>query len=355
MADIWHSVEAISPRDLPSVSACVPCMTHSTDTQRVMQRASLKPKGDEPAEWNRADRQELAVLAVYFLFVVAATDALNVRLGVELMTVVTLVAALTITRQAALFLKDWWFFLAALIIWNLGGPIGHTPHFPLHLDFLRNLDRLMFFGNDAVVIVQQHLATGTSVNTLDVLTAIAYNMHLPEPYIAGYFLWRLDRALYLQFAAAAQILLVLGFITFILFPAVPPWMAATWYHVTPGVTDRFGPVLRAHPMPFHGTPLFSIFRFPGGDAVAAFPSEHAAFPLLEFLALSRLRMRWLSGLLLAWVLIVLFTVVYLGKHWITDALAGYVYALLIFGFVRWFATRSTRPAEERGLRRLRQA
>jgi membrane-associated phospholipid phosphatase len=112
-------------------------------------------------------------------------------------------------------------------------------------------------------------------------------------------------------------------------------MASTWFHRLPHVFNGFGPVLHGHPLPFHGTPLFYIFKF-GGDAVAAFPSEHAAFPLLECLAFFCVS-RKVGGLMVLYVLAVLFVIVYLGEHWITDALAGYLYAVVIFSGVRWFA------------------
>jgi hypothetical protein len=39
------------------------------------------------------------------------------------------------------------------------------------------------------------------------------------------------------------------------------------------------------------------------------------------------------------VLWVLFTIVYLGEHWITDALGGYLYAGIIFADVLWWYRR----------------
>jgi hypothetical protein len=168
-------------------------------------------------------------------------------------------------------------------------------------------------------------------------------MHLPEPFIAGYFLWRLDRPVFFQFAASVLILLVVGFATFVFFPAVPPWLAAQQFGQVPGVYNDFGSVLHWHPLPFHGTPLFYLFKLKG-DAIAAFPSEHAALPLLELLAFARVAGTRVVLLFGAWVLFVLFGVVYLGEHWVTDALAGYAYALMIFGFVlfvtesRWLRT-----------------
>jgi hypothetical protein len=281
-----------------------------------------------------ASRREITLLAVYFAAVIALTDIANVRLGVELLPLVVLLPAIVISRAPTAFLRDWWFFLAGLFLWNLSGPVAAKSTFPLHLTMMLQTDRAIFFGHDPVVAVQQ-LATGQHVNLLDWIASAGYNLHLPEPYIAGYFLWRLNRAVYFQFAAAALILLVLGLITFIMFPAIPPWMASERYGAIPGVLNRFSLALRAHPLPFHGTPLFYLFRF-RGDAVAAFPSEHAAFPMLELLAFSRCAGKWVAFSFGLWVLLVLFTIVYLGEHWVTDALAGWAYAIAIFWAVRRF-------------------
>lgn len=283
------------------------------------------------SRWARASRRELWLLGCYFVLVVGLTDVFNIRLGVELLTLVVALAAIAISRLPRLFLRDWWFVIAGMVMWNVSSPIAAASPFPLHLDFMLQIDRALFLGHDPVRVIQGHLA-GPSVGWLDVLTGVVYNMHLAEPFIAGYFLWRLSRPIYLQFVASALVLLVLGFITFILFPAVPPWLAAQQYEKLPGVINRFGIVVRWHPLPFHGTPIFYVFKL-AGDRVAAMPSEHAAFPLLEFLAFARFGWKPALGFAL-WVLAVLFSVVYLGEHWVTDALAGWLYAIIIFFSVR---------------------
>lgn len=229
------------------------------------------------------------------------------------------------------FLRDWWFYLLGLLMWNLSGPIAAQSPFPVHLDFMLQLDNLLFLGHDPVSLVQRSLATQGVIGPLDVATAFVYNLHLTEPYFVAYFLWRIDRAVYFRFAAAVLLLLVLGFITFIVFPAMPPWLSSLRYNRPPHIFNGFNPVVHAHPLPFHGTPIFYVFKLTG-DAVAAFPSEHAAFPLLEYLAL-RSVFGSRAWPLLLWVLAVLFSVVYLGEHWVTDALAGYLYTLLIWGAV----------------------
>lgn len=339
--------------------------------------ASYEPQPEaafEKSTWRRASKRELWVLGAYFSAIVAVTDILNVRLGVEILSLAVFVAALAVTRAPLQFLHDWWFVIAGMVMWNISGAIAAQSPFPWHLDFMLTVDRAIGFGHQPVQIIQAHLATPDKLSWLDWVTSIVYNMHLGEPFIAGYFLWRLNRAVYFQFATGALALLVLGLITFILVPAVPPWLAAyklvhmhgkyfstrDWttlfnlgithpvqyidahgHAYLSGVINRFGPVLAAHPLPFHGTPIFYEFKLQG-DPVAAFPSEHAAFPLMELLAF-RLVNRRVAALLVLWVLAVFFTVLYLGEHWVTDVLAGWTYSLVIFGFVRWYTTRRGSP------------
>ena len=75
----------------------------------------------------------------------------------------------------------------------MSGPIAAQSPFAPHLNFMLQLDRALFFGHDPVVVVQQTMMSSGHLTVLDYITAFVYNLHLPEPYIAGYFLWRLNR------------------------------------------------------------------------------------------------------------------------------------------------------------------
>ncbi|TMB74013.1 MAG: phosphatase PAP2 family protein, partial [Chloroflexi bacterium] len=80
---------------------------------------------------------------------------------------------------------------------------------------------------------------------------------------------------------------------------------------------------------------------------AAFPSLHAAFPALAAVY-AWPRYRGLSVGLVAWTAAVALSIVYLGEHYVIDALDGFLYVaaatILVEGFTRWRARRASTPA-----------
>ena len=79
---------------------------------------------------------------------------------------------------------------------------------------------------------------------------------------------------------------------------------------------------------------------------AAFPSLHAAFPALAALYAWR-RYRWLSIALIGWTLAVALSIVYLGEHYVVDALDGFLYvaaaAIIVEAVSRWRAQKPEVP------------
>ena len=83
------------------------------------------------------------------------------------------------------------------------------------------------------------------------------------------------------------------------------------------------------------SPLYSHLN---PNQFAAFPSLHAAFPALAAVYAWN-RYRLLAVGLIFWTAAVLLSIVYLGEHYVVDALDGFVYVavatVLVEGFVRW--------------------
>ena len=86
-----------------------------------------------------------------------------------------------------------------------------------------------------------------------------------------------------------------------------------------GVTDLIG---SQHTLPSAISPYYQLIN---PNPTAAFPSLHAAFPTLGWLALRRLYPRG-SWLLFAWSLLVFVSVVFLGEHYVVDVIGGVILA-----------------------------
>jgi membrane-associated phospholipid phosphatase len=284
------------------------------------------------------------ILALYVLAVAAAFLYLNMRLTVEWVAIILFVAAI-LSGRALLFVRDWGVFIAVLLAWQLASPLATNFSFPWHLTQLIDADKLMFFGTVPTVWLQQHLYHPDKLEPWDVFAATMYMLHFLAPLAAGFALWLTNRDLFRKFAITFVIVALAGFATYIIYPAVPPWMAA--YHLVrsgnqyvvnsaghvylPGVVNLFDAIFKHWYNPYHGTIFFSALHLKY-DQVGAIPSEHAMYPMLFFLFLRRQFGRW-AYLSLIYIAGVLFSITYLGQHYLIDAVVGFVYAFAGYALV----------------------
>jgi membrane-associated phospholipid phosphatase len=139
---------------------------------------------------------------------------------------------------------------------------------------------------------------------------------------------------------------VTGFATYVVFPAAPPWYASS--HGQLGPTQRLTGVVWANALPSfstiveHGQAL--------ANPVAAMPSLHAGFTLLTALFLWKSVRWWWRIPLAAYPVMMGFTLVYFGEHYVVDVLAGWLYAAAAYVVVEKFASRrATRKAASSAL------
>jgi hypothetical protein len=124
---------------------------------------------------------------------------------------------------------------------------------------------------------------------------------------------------------------VLASITQVLAPSAPPWLAAE-HGLAPGVHD----VLR---MALSDVGLPELARLKGDgsayNVVAAFPSIHAAFPVLGMIVAVRYRVPiWLKVAQALQLVAVWFVIVYTGEHYVIDVIGGILYAFAAIWVVR---------------------
>jgi membrane-associated phospholipid phosphatase len=130
----------------------------------------------------------------------------------------------------------------------------------------------------------------------------------------------------------------------VLYPAVPPWLAAKQHQI--------GGVLKIKDQMFAHTgtkAIASAVEKNWVDQTAAMPSLHAAFPLMMMLLFWHKGWRWRSPFAL-YALAMGLTLVYTGEHFAVDVFVGWAYALIIyFAATRYWRWRERR-AEERAER-----
>ncbi len=114
-----------------------------------------------------------------------------------------------------------------------------------------------------------------------------------------------------------------------------------WPALIAAVTDLHGAItgvqkIIATTLPSAVSPYYAALN---PNPVAAFPSLHAAFPFLGFLAVREVFSRRAAWAVLAWCVAVWFSVVYLGEHYVVDVIAGVALAALVW----WVLNHAVAP------------
>ncbi len=194
----------------------------------------------------------------------------------------------------------------------------------VHAADVASLERTLFGpfsgGRTPTEALQSAFHVTGSVSPLDAAMTAVYLGHFVAPVVFGYLIWRRSQSVYYRYAMAMIIIALAGYGTQLLFPVAPPRLAGQ-FGAAISVQDITAEVLAA----FHAFPIASWgYGNLSGNELAAFPSLHAAFPLVGAFFLARVSRRD-AVLALAWSALVWFAIVYLGQHYVVDAVAGAIY------------------------------
>jgi hypothetical protein len=194
------------------------------------------------------------------------------------------------------------------------------------------------------VWLQQHLYSGRT-GALEVFSVAAYISHFVVPLLIGAVLAIAGRSRDFKILMFGILTVsVLGSITFLVAPTAPPWLAAQ-----DGYIGGVHHILKQTLFDLHMTSLANVEGDAGKyDITAAVPSLHAAFPLIVLLTVVNARLpRWVAGLVGVQLLSVLFSIVYLGEHYVVDAVVGLAYGAVAWLVVRWVLTDEPRLVRTR--------
>jgi membrane-associated phospholipid phosphatase len=310
--------------------------------ERAAPATRVETAGDR---WGPAWLRPAAALAYLAVFV-----ASMVRFGLpadRVMVVTWAVAGVVCLnvgrpwRSQVQLVRDWFLVVALLFAYDYSRGAADGLGRPIHVAGPRDLDRFLFFGADPNVWMQRQLYRPT-VQWYDALASIIYMTHFVAPIAIAMILWSRARPEWVRWIRRFGTLLGVGVLTYVVYPAAPPWYAAQVGELDE-IRRLSGRGWRAM-----GFDVVSNVLKRGqeiSNPFAAVPSLHAAFSLLVVAFFLRGRPRWLQGIMLLFPLSMAWTLVYAGEHYVIDVLLGWLYVVVVMAaWTAWERRRSPAPA-----------
>ena len=292
---------------------------------------------------------------------------------------VGLLAASVIRRRVGTAILDFLPFALVIVGYdNLRG-LADSLGMPTHWYYPIKLDKAMFGGTLPTVWIQEHLRY-RHVQWWETFVGLTYISYFVLPIATAAVLWLRSRRDYFRWVLRYVALEFFGFACFALVPTAPPWAAA---RCTPadvvgnpshpacmdqrpglangGLTGLLHHVHEGvHPFVnrdsvralnyFHITRADVLLKEgqSTSDLVAAMPSLHSGgIMLFSIFMWRRVNWKW-RPLLAIYPLMMTFTVVYTGEHYVVDVLAGWAAAAMVsvaaVWVERWLARRKERKA-----------
>lgn len=236
--------------------------------------------------------------------------------------VVFLTFVFMIFNQALELLKRLLPFAGLLIVYESFR--GLVPSLNAHVNymFMVHVDRFFGLGSLPTSLLQGWWWHGT-VQWYDYMFYETYMLHFVLPFALALLVWKIREKHYWRYVTTYLTVSFAGFLTFLVFPAAPPWLASDKGmipHIT-RVSSEIWASLGVHDFP-------SLYNKISPNPVAAVPSLHAAYATLFALFVFRLfpksKWKWVS---LIYPINIYLGTVYMGEHYAIDELLGILYAL----------------------------
>ena len=262
------------------------------------------------------------ILTVYLVVMIAIMASYGVWVSVDVVAVLIAIGAL-LAGRGLLFVRDWLPFVAILLAWEAMRGLADQFGMAVHSDDVIAVERLLFFGQVPTLVLQNALYNANTVSWYDVFLTSLYGAHFAFPIVVAFIFWLRDRDSFLRFAVTLLLMALAGFVVYVLLPVAPP---------------RFSGLYGAESLPVHDVMKETLTRLDATrvatwtyahispNPVAAFPSLHAAFPVLAFLFVRRSYPKLAIGVAI-YALLMWFAIVYLGHHYVVDIIGGVALAL----------------------------
>lgn len=229
-----------------------------------------------------------------------------------------------LVKRARNFIFDWSPFLFIIISYDfLRGFVGHlisqTHYFePIYFD-------LWLFKSLPTTTLQGLFFHPTNLSWYDFLATFLYFQQYIVPFSFAFLLWINNKNQFRQFVTGLSLVSYGGWVTYLLFPTAPPWLAGKEGHLAEinkimdyTLTSIFGKI-----------DFVTIYNNLNPNPIGSIPSMHAAWAFIIFLFALRF-FKHKGWFLLPYFLSVWVSVIYLGEHYVIDVILGGLYALFFY-------------------------
>jgi hypothetical protein len=230
---------------------------------------------------------------------------------------ILLLVAFAVFGRARPFVWDWLPFLFVAVMFEDLTGVGAKVAGSVHVIAPIVLEKSLFGGVVWTSWLQAHLEVGTFGRVLGVVLAGEYLFHFAAPLVAGFWLWIRHRDRFGTFVGAYVMVMAAGFLVYLVYPEMPPWLAAQ--------NGNLPPVHRIVVETLQKLGSFGTF-YAGADPEpnAAMPSLHVSVPLVIACSVVAVRgvRRPSSWLWMLYPATISFGVIYLGEHYVADVVVG---------------------------------
>jgi hypothetical protein len=226
-------------------------------------------------------------------------------------------------------LADWVPLAGLLLLYDLSRGMADGLGVPVHVTEPVAADRWLAGGTLPTVWLQQHW----QADWWAAVAALVYGSHFVVTPLVLAVLWLRNRADWVRYARLVLALSAAGLVTYVLYPAAPPWLASR-----DGVIEHVDRISGSG-WAVLGLPRAGTLLHAGQgqvNPVAAVPSLHTAFAVLTCLVLLPLaRQLWQRAALVGYAVLMPLVLIWSGEHYVVDTLLGALYAGAVWTAVPW--------------------
>jgi len=293
----------------------------------------IKSQKEEEEEKRPIDPISKYAALTYLVTLSLAFLYYNIRINQDQIIFFGLFAAALVGRTGK-FLSDWFPLAILIFAYDSMRGIADNVGFPVHYQELIIGERILFLGNIPLYWLQDMFYTHGVVAFHDFIAFNLYFLHFTPTAIFLGFLWAKDEKLFLGLRDSMVLVSYAALITFLLFPAAPPWLAAE-----KGYIPSLHKIRVEMGESYYPVTILTIYGLVTSNPVAAMPSLHAAYPFLLFIFALKYWGRKGAVTILLPIGIGLSSV-YLGEHYFIDILAGFLYAFIASVVIERLYTKS---------------